>query len=198
MTQNTSSIKNEKVYSIVAVAFMAALVFISSKLSIPFVTITGEPTRLHLGNAFCLLSGLLFGSLKGGLAAGIGSMFFDFTDPLYIASAPFTFVFKFMMAFVCGSISYNKKTFGKSPKINIVASACGAFTYVLLYLSKGFIANIFFNRVELETALISLGQKAVTSSFNAVVAVIIAVPLAAALKASLKHVNLYKKAAPQR
>jgi uncharacterized membrane protein len=103
-----------------------------------------------------------------------------------------------MMAFVCGKLSYNKKAFGSSHKLNIMASACGAFTYVVLYLSKGFITNIFFNRTEIETALITMGQKAAASSFNAVIAVVIAVPLATALKSALKSVNLYRKAAPHK
>ena len=38
-----------------------------------------------------------------GLAAGIGSALYDVLDPVYITSAPFTFVFKFLMAWVAGA-----------------------------------------------------------------------------------------------
>ena len=76
------------------VGIMAAMVYVTSAyLQIPIPTAIGA-TRLHMGNVMCLLSGLLLGPLWGGLAAGIGSMFFDLLNPAYIASAPFTFAFK--------------------------------------------------------------------------------------------------------
>lgn len=59
---------------------LSALVFVFSWIQIPI----GEVARIHLGNVFCALSGLLFGPLTGGLASGFGSMLFDFTNPLYI------------------------------------------------------------------------------------------------------------------
>ena len=189
--------KIESTYGIVAVGFMAALVFVSSNMSIPLMTIAGTPTRIHLGNVFCLLSGFLLGPVKGGLSAGIGSMFFDLMNPLYITSAPFTFVFKFMMAFVCGGISYNKRTFGRSTKINIIAGISGSITYVILYLSKGFIENTVFYRMEIETALIEMSQKGLASTINGFIAVIVAVPLAVVLKKSLNRVVLYRKVMPK-
>ena len=42
-------------YDIIGVGFMAALVFVASQISIPIPSILGL-TRIHLGNAFCLLS----------------------------------------------------------------------------------------------------------------------------------------------
>ena len=71
------------------------------QLSIP--TAIGT-TRIHLGNVMCLLSGMLLGPVYGGVAAGVGSMLFDLTSPVYISSAPFTFIFKFAMAWLCGKI----------------------------------------------------------------------------------------------
>ena len=60
---------------------LAALVFIFSWIQIPI----GQIARIHLGNVFCALSGLLFGPFTGGLASGFGSMLFDLTNPAYIA-----------------------------------------------------------------------------------------------------------------
>ena len=51
---------------------LSALVFVFSWIQIPI----GEVARIHLGNVFCALSGLLFGPLTGGLASGFGSMLF--------------------------------------------------------------------------------------------------------------------------
>mgnify|MGYP002682476801 CR=1 FL=1 len=62
-----------KMYDIIGVGFMAALVFVASQISIPIPSILGL-TRIHLGNAFCLLSGFILGGFRGGLAAGIGSL----------------------------------------------------------------------------------------------------------------------------
>ena len=99
--------KKNSIYLMSAVGLMAALVFASSYISINIPTILGV-SRIHFGNAFCLLSGLLLGGVPGGLAAGIGSCFFDLTNPLYISSAPFTFVFKFLLWHGYGIISENK------------------------------------------------------------------------------------------
>lgn len=180
---------NRKTLMIVGTALMAALVFVSSKfLSIPLFDVFGSPTRIHLGNVMCLLSGLLFGGLSGGLAAGLGSVVFDLLDPLYIASAPITFIEKFLMGFVCGKISHGKGRHGNSLKYNIIAAVSGQFLYVILYAVTSFLKNYMTNRV-FETALISAGQKGLISLINAVFAVVIAVPLAMVIKKSLSHTS---------
>lgn len=78
---------------------MSALVFASSWMQIPI----GDVSRVHLGNGFCALTGLLFGPWVGGLASGMGSMLFDFTNPLYIAESWITFLTKFFIGFLAGS-----------------------------------------------------------------------------------------------
>lgn len=169
------------------IGLFAALVFVSSFLSFPIPTPLGN-TRLHLGNVFCLLSGFILGPLPGGLAAGIGSMFFDFANPLYVSSAPFTLVFKFFMAFICGSIAYAGGAKGLSTKRNVVAGAVGALSYVVLYLGKSFLEMVYFNRAEVQTAIIDILAKGVVSGTNAVIAVIAAVPLALAIRKSIKNI----------
>ncbi|MGN0636833.1 MAG: ECF transporter S component [Huintestinicola sp.] len=64
---------NKKLYSLVIVGLMAALVYAGNylQIKIPNGTLV---TRIHLGNSMCLLAGLLFGRLKGGLASGIGAV----------------------------------------------------------------------------------------------------------------------------
>lgn len=93
---------SKSVYRVAAVGVFAALVFVSNMVSIPIPVAIGDVSRIHLGNIFCLLSGFVLGPVGGGLAAGIGSALYDVTNPAYIASAPFTFVFKFLLAAVCG------------------------------------------------------------------------------------------------
>lgn len=180
---------------IALVGVMAAAVYVASAfLQIPIPTAI-DNTRLHMGNVMCLLAGFLLGSWQGGLAAGIGSMFFDLTNPAYIASAPFTFIFKFLMAWLCGLIA-EKKSRGKTipeetpdkkakkhhPVRYIIGGCSGAFLYVLLYLSKSFVEHRFIAGIPIEAVLVTISQKAVVSVINAVVAVCVAVPLGLALR----------------
>lgn len=172
---------------IAMVGVMAAAVYVASAfLQIPIPTAI-DNTRLHMGNVMCLLSGLLLGPVQGGLAAGIGSMFFDLTNPAYITSAPFTFVFKFLMAWICGMFAFHKNSGISSHKQYIIGSALGAFAYVLLYLSKSYIEHRFVLGLPLEVVMITLSQKAVVSSVNAVVSIIVAVPLGIALRPAVRR-----------
>lgn len=168
---------------------LAALVFAASTISVNIPTPI-DNTRLHLGNVICLLSGLLLGPIPGGLAAGIGSLFFDLTNPLYISTAPFTLVFKFLMAFACGKIASIGGANGESFRLNVAGAVAGALLYVVLYLGKNFVESYFFLRLELETVLITLAQKGVASTVNGVIAVVAAVPLAAALRKGLQRTGL--------
>jgi len=80
-----------------------------------------------------------------------------------------------------------------STKRNLAGAVAGSAAYIVLYLSKNFISNVFFLRTELETALIATAQKGTASLINAAKAVIVAVPLAAALKRALINLPLYKR-----
>ena len=114
-------------------------------------------------------------------------MFFDLTNPAYITSAPFTFVFKFLMAWICGMFAFHKNSGISSHKRYIIGSALGAFAYVLLYLSKSYIEHRFVLSLPLEVVMITLSQKAVVSSVNAVVSIIVAVPLGIALRPAVRR-----------
>ena len=79
--------EKKAIYRVTLTAVFAALVFVSSMLSVPIPVAIGDVTRIHLGNIFCLLSGFVLGPVAGGLAAGLGSALYDVTNPAYIASA---------------------------------------------------------------------------------------------------------------
>ena len=172
--------KKITIKEIAQIGIMAAAVYVASALlQIPIPTAI-DNTRLHMGNVMCLLAGMLLGPLQGGIAAGIGSMFFDLTNPAYIASAPFTFAFKFAMAWICGKI-----TAGGSAHLRrqyILGSMAGAFSYVVLYLSKSFIEHRFVAGLPLEAVMLTVAQKAAVSCINAVVSCVVAVPLGLALR----------------
>ena len=105
-------------------------------------------------------------------------MLFDFTNPTYISSAPFTLVFKFGMAWLCGKI-----IFKRPDRIGFGAGAtAGAFLYVVLYIVKNFIEYRFVFAMPLEGVLLMTAQKGAVSCANAVLSIIVAVPLGLALK----------------
>ena len=184
------------IYKTVTVGLLGALVLVSNYLSFAIPVPVGDISRVHLGNVFCLLSGFVMGPIGGGLASGIGAALYDLTNPAYVTSAPFTFLFKFLLAFVCGLIAHSGKMSGsmlQECKIStpryFIAAVAGSVTYIILYLAKAYITNILVGSAP-QAALIALATKLATSSVNAVLAVLISVPLAAVIKKALKSVKL--------
>ena len=76
--------------------------------------------------------------------------------------------------------------------MNFLAAAAGSLTYVVLYLGKTLIGDLLFLQVEMQTALITLGTKSVSSLINAVAATIVSVPLTHAVRLALERANLYR------
>lgn len=183
--------ENKAIYKVVIAAVFAAMVFIGSMLSVSVPAAFGM-TRIHLGNIFCLLSGFILGPVGGGLAAGIGSGLYDVVIYGDILSAPFTLVFKGMMAVVCGLVAYAGHNRADNHKLNVVAGISGSVTYIILYLAKSFAEGILIGS-SLETVLVALGTKFVTSGINAIIAVAVSVPLCAAVRMALKKSHLLDK-----
>ncbi len=155
------------------VGVMAAFCFLSNYLSIPI----GDISRIHFGNVFCVLSGLLLGPVAGGLCGGIGAFFYDLTNPLYAAGAPITFLFKFALSAVAGLVARAGGAKAERFWQNCLAAVAGSLTYVVLYLGKSFVTEAWFLRNPMETVLVKLGTKAVSSLTNAALAVVFAMVL---------------------
>lgn len=184
--------KQTKIYRIAAIGVFAALTFAGNKIWIPIPVAIGDISRIHFGNIFCLLSGFVLGPIGGGLAAGIGGALFDLTDPAFITSAPFTFVFKFALAAVCGWAANVHGGRAENHMQNIFAAAAGSLTYMILYLSKAFIQGLLLGS-EMGAVLTAVATKAVTSGINAVIAVVVSVPLCAVVRVALKKSRLLEK-----
>ena len=90
------------IYRLCAIGVLSAMVFVANFFSIPLPF----EARVHFGNVFCVLSGLLLGPVSGGLCAGLGGFFCDLTNPIYAAGAPVTFLMKFVIGFVAGAIAF--------------------------------------------------------------------------------------------
>lgn len=190
MENNVKQKKKITVYDLVIVGLMAALCYIGTMFRIEIPTPIGK-TMIHMGNIFCLLSGLLFGGLRGGLSAGIGSCIFDLLNG-WATSAPSTFINKFVMGLLAGWIPRLKGKDGKSLPFNILGAACGMYGYTILYLGYSFVKNIVLGSA-VETAWADVIFKAPISLINGTLGLVIAVILAAVLRPALEKVGLYKK-----
>ncbi len=161
---------------------MSALVFVTSEfLQIPIPTVV-DNTRLHLGNVMCLLCGMILGPVQGGFAAAIGSTIFDLMNPVYISSAPFTFAFKFAMAWLCGYIVRTCKI----KKRYILATIVASFAYVLLYLTKSFFEYRIIFDLEFQLCWLAISQKAIVSIINAIISALTAAALGILICPKLK------------
>lgn len=176
--------KNKKLATIVAVGLMAALCFVGNYLQIKIpngVLIT----RIHFGNSMCILAGLLFGPLTGGLASGIGAGLYDLLDPVYIISSPVTFLSKFAMGYLAGYLSKSEKRLGSETAHITISALIGQLVYIVLYVGKTYLSQRLLG-YEVGTALTASGTNLLTSSINAVISIIVAVPLYFGLLKPLK------------
>ena len=138
MKQKTISTKK-----IVVTALMAALTVAGSAIRVTLPIDIAGTTSFHLGNIMCALAGLLLGPWYGALAAGIGSMLYDFTNPLYIAESWITLLTKGAYGLIAGLVFwYGDRVFlaiknGWKKLVQAgylkaaAATAAGAVTYAL-------------------------------------------------------------------
>ena len=168
---------------------MAALTAAGSALRITMPLSIAGTTSFHLGNIMCALSGILLGPGFGGLAAGLGSAIYDMFDPMYIAECWLTFLMKGTYGVVVGLVFGIGKKQWNYLKATL-ASAAGAVTYAVLYLSKNYIKAIVVQGVAASAAWIAVLDKIPATVFNAVVAIAFAPLLAFAIHNGLKRSHL--------
>ena len=172
----------------------AAITFVAfTYLSIPIPTPGAGKVTVHVGNAFVVLGSLLLGSLYGGLGGAIGLTIADLIDPMYITSAPITFVIKFLIGLIAGTIAHRaghinsnkdeKKVLGWTIAASVAALAFNAiFDPLLRYFYKILILGK-------PAAEVSLAINFVVTLINSVVSVFIAVILYHALRRPLRKMG---------
>ncbi len=185
-----------RTYKLALIGLMAAAVFICTYIHLDIPTPLGK-TMLHFGNVMCLLGGLLFGPVIGGLAAGIGSMFFDMFDPVFLPECWITFILKFAMGFIAGAIAHGFKmtdiaATGKLKARQIAAAIIGALCYTCLYVGKTIVVNYFVLGTEWPTVWATVITKGTVSLVNAVVASVASLLLYAALRPALSRAKLFE------
>lgn len=172
------------------VGVMAALIFAASKLAIPLLS-----SKVHFGNTLCILSGMLFGPVTGGLAAGLGSALTDLLGGYNVEDILITFASKFAMAAVAGLILSPRRRVTPSLRVvlSVVASVAGAWTYVALYMLKHLVKQGIVYQVGWDATLAVLAAKLPASAINACFAMICAPLLYHALRPALSHMAAYRK-----
>lgn len=175
------------VRTLAIIGVLSALVFALSAISIPI----GDISRIHFGNIMCLLSGLLFGPFIGGISAGMGSMLYDFTNPLYTPEFWITFLTKFAMGFVAGWVA--RKLEGRREALRLpVAALAGSATYVVLYTAKSIIMQHFVQGLPWPAVWPVVAAKAGLSALNGIIAVAASVILAPVLRSALNAAGVFK------
>lgn len=189
--------KKDMLYKLVLTAMFAALSYISfSYLKIPIPTLSGDMTALHIGNAFCVLAALILGSNYGGVAGSLGMTIADLMDPVYITSAPKTFILKFCIGFIAGFIAH------KIAKINenndtkyilkwvIISSIASLGFNVIMDPIFGYLYKRFILGVPSDVAKIMSTWAAGATAINAFVGSIVVIFVYMAIRKVLKKLNI--------
>lgn len=159
----------QSLQKVILIGLFAALVFTSTMLR---VELPLTYTMVHCGNIVCIVCGVLLEPLYAGLAAGLGSFLFDLSNPLFIASAPFSFIFKFLLAFISSKIYRLKKIKIKFfPKV-ILAGTLGSLIYMTLHTFKSLVYNLYFLNIPLSAVIVIAAKRLFVSLINAIISVL--------------------------
>ncbi|MBQ6327254.1 MAG: ECF transporter S component [Clostridia bacterium] len=182
------------VFNITFIAMMAAMVYVVTLFRFPLLG-----SKVHFANAVCLLSGILLGPLQGSLAAGIGSAFYDAVTGYDLINVLITFVSKFAMAWVCGTVLESRIHIKGRGRIDRTALACvcGALTYVALYMLKTFIYQKFVYGYPMDAVWATMVAKLIPSLINAGVAIVAAPLFYHAVLPALRASGLLNRMNPQ-
>lgn len=175
-------------YAVAFVGMMSAVVFVANYFSVPMLS-----SRIHIANAVCLLAGMLFGGVRGALAAGIGSALFDVVGQYGLGEAVITFVNKGLMALACGIIANDERNkIGRHAGV-VLGAVAGAVLYIALYLFKSYIQMAYVAPLPPSVIPIRMGEKLLASSINGAFAVIAAPILYSVLKPALTKAGMYRR-----
>ncbi len=181
-------------------ALFAALCYIGftyCKIDIP---VGMEKTAFHLGNVFCVLAALFIGGLWGGMSGAVGMTIADLTTS-YVTSAPKTFLLKLCIGLITGFVAHKifkisqDKEDRKIPltEATVISCAAGMGFNIVADPLVGYFYKMYVLGVPQQAAGIWAKIGAITTSVNAVVAVIAASLLYVALRKAMKRTNLLPK-----
>ena len=192
--------ENDKVYKLVLTALRAALCYVAfTFLKIPIPTPGGDTTALHIGNAFCVLAALLLGGGYGGVAGSLGMTIADLLDPVYITSAPKTFILKLCIGLIAGFVAHKIAHITEDHdsryimKWSLIASVAGLGFNVVMDPIVGYFYKNYILGVESSAAKIMATWAAGATLVNAIVGTIVVVVVYMAVRPVLKKAGLFMK-----
>lgn len=190
--------KNEKTLKIVITGLMAALCYVAfTFLKIPIPVPGGDTVALHIGNAFCVLAALLLGGGYGGVAGSLGMTVADLLDPVYITSAPKTFILKLCIGLIAGLIAHKIAHITEEHdakyvlKWSLIASICALGFNVIADPVVGYFYKNYILGVPSPAAKIMATWAAGATTVNAVVGTIVVVIVYSALRPVLKKAGIF-------
>lgn len=178
---------NAKTRKLVFTAMFAVINYVAftyGKITIPVTA--GTSTAIHIANAIVVLSAWFLGPIYGGLSGAIGLSIADVFDPRYITSAPKTFLLKFLIGFIAGTLANRFHLREKEERKEIISitaiSAAAALGFnVIADPIVGYFYRKYLLGIPQEAAKIIATWVAGSTAINAVVCTIISVILYFAL-----------------
>lgn len=181
---------------------LAALCYIGFaffKIDIP---VGPEKTAFHFGNVFCVLAALLLGGYWGGLAGAVGMTIGDLTTS-YVTSAPKTFLLKLCIGLIVGLVAHRifKLSRAHSPKyvtgVTVLSCAAGMIFNIIADPLVGYFYKMYLLGLPQDISATLAKISTLTTSVNAVVAVIAASVFYLALRPALKKSGLFVQVTPE-
>ena len=178
---------NAKTRKLVFTAMFAVINYVAftyGKITIPVTA--GTSTAIHIANAVVVLSAWFLGPIYGGLSGAVGLSIADVFDPRYITSAPKTFLLKFLIGFIAGTLANRFRLREKEERKEIVSitaiSAAAALGFnVIADPIVGYFYRKYLLGIPQEAAKIIATWVTGSTAINAVVCTIISVILYLAL-----------------
>ncbi len=188
--------KNEKLLKVVFTGLFAALSYVVFTFLQIKITLPGAgAVSIHLGNAVCVLGALLLGGLYGGIGGAIGMTIGDLFDPVYVMTAPKTFLLKLCIGLITGLIAHRIGRLSTQTDIRKV------WKWTILAAAGGLLFNAVFDPiVGYYYKLLILGKPAAEltlawsipiTALNAVTSTIVSVAVYMALRPALKKSGLF-------
>lgn len=192
----------EKLQRLAQAGLMAALCYIGFTFFKFDIPVGPEKTAFHLGNVFCVLAALLLGGYWGGLAGAVGMTLADMSTS-YVTSAPKTFFLKLCIGLIVGFVAHTIFKLSKTHKpryvagVTILSAACGMVFNIVADPLVGYFYKTYLLGVPQDISSALAKMAALTTSVNALVAVVAASIFYVALRPALKKSGLLVAVSPE-
>jgi len=193
----------EDVKRLAMAGLMAALCYIGFAVFKIDIPVGPGKTAFHFGNVFCVLAALLLGGFWGGLAGAIGMTIGDLTTA-YVTSAPKTFLLKLCIGLIVGLVAHVIFRLSRTHSrkyitgVTVLACVCGMGFNMVADPLVGYFYKMYLLGIPQELSAALAKMATVTTTVNAVVAVIAASIFYLALRPALRKAGLFVQVTPEK